>query len=74
VAQAFLNDNAGIWRFTLEIHMDDCPLVRLAINLKILQNFELSGQVAMSTTSLPNMPHAPLDPQRRKPPERTSLE
>jgi hypothetical protein len=27
----------------------------------------------MSATSLPNLPHAPLDPQRRTPPERTSL-
>lgn len=30
--------------------MDDCPLVRLAKNLIILQKFERSGQVAISVT------------------------
>ncbi|HEU0174961.1 MAG TPA: hypothetical protein VFV58_11940 [Blastocatellia bacterium] len=30
--------------------MDDCPLVRLANNLKILQKFEQSGQVAIPLT------------------------
>ena len=32
------------------MRMDDCPLVRLAKNLKILQKYERSGQVAIPVT------------------------
>src|SRR5262245_31020385 len=37
------NNNAGV----LEIYMSDCPLVRLATNLKLLKQFEQTGQVVI---------------------------